>query len=656
VKVQDLARKLGKKPKDFIKFLTEVDIKVKSGNTRLDDATVKIIEELFEEKESPEESKPKEKQAEFVLTNSNLTVGELAKKIDTPLSELMRCFLEKGLMLNLNSQIDQETSIQIAEALGIKLSFDIPEAEKPGQMIRERMEKIEVEESKKAKGTGKKRPPIVTIMGHVDHGKTQLLDVIRNTRVVEKEAGGITQHIGAYQVQINDHTITFLDTPGHEAFTSLRARGAQVTDIAILVVAADEGVKPQTIEAIHHAKAAKLPIIVALNKIDKPEANVEQCKQQLSQEDLLAEDWGGKIVMVPVSAKENKGIDDLLETIVLEADILELKADKDRPAKAVVIEASLSKQKGPLATVLVKSGTLRVGDHFAAGPVFGKVRALFNDQGKPKSDALPGSPAEILGCAKVPLPGDILEVYPSEKEAREEAETNAEVRGSFSASSLRAVSLETLSQQIEEGDIRKLNIIVKGDVHGSVEAIMASVEQIPTKEVSIYILHSGTGPVTENDIMLAKASDAIVVSFNVALTKEAQETAETEGVSVRQYTIIYEIINDIKKAVEGLFKVEYEDVEVASVEVREIFSSSKVGKIAGCMVKSGNVVRNATAEVMRGDESVHKGKISSLKRFKEDVKEVASGYECGIVIEGFNNLNKGDIIICYKTVEKKRAL
>jgi translation initiation factor IF-2 len=496
------------------------------------------------------------------------------------------------------------------------------------------------------------RPPVITIMGHVDHGKTLLLDTIRQTNVVEGEAGGITQHIGAYQVEIHGRKLTFLDTPGHAAFTALRARGAQVTDIVILVVAADEGIRPQTIEAIDHARAAKVPILVAINKMDKPEANPEKVKQELSVHDLLAEDWGGTTVMLPISAKKREGIQELLEMIVLMADMQDLKASLTLPAKAVVIESHLSRQRGPVATVLIKSGTLRVGDHFVIDGDYGKVRAMHNDLGKDIAEATPGAPVEILGISSVPSPGSILEVMKEEKEAKKIAEQR---KIALNSNKQRAMSLESLSQHITEGDLKPLNLVVKADVNGSLEAIVASINELKTGNVHLQIIHYATGDVNENDVMLAIASQAIVICFNVGVNAEARRLADNEAVSIRHYRIIYEILDDINKSIKGLYTPEYEEVKTGVIEVRQLFKFSKVGVIAGSYVTEGKVQRNSIAVITRAGTDIYKGKIASLKRFKEDVKEVVQGFECGVVMDAFPNLQEKDIITVFTTQEKHNS-
>ncbi len=657
MKVQDLAKELGRSNKDFIKFLHEVDVKVKSSSTKLEDDVVQTVRELFKGvKKDDKKNAISDEVGTIVLNERSLTITQLASKLGVRLPDIMKCLLQMGLSLTLNSEIDAQTAKEIAERLEIDLDIEssIKPISKFSSSIRDQLDQMHEDDMERDPDAMTDRAPVITIMGHVDHGKTLLLDTIRMTNVVAKEAGGITQHIGAYQVEVKGRKLTFLDTPGHAAFTTLRARGAQVTDIAILVVAAEEGCKPQTIEAIHHAKAAGVPILVALNKVDKPEADIEMCKQQLAQHELVSEDWGGTTIFVPVSAKAKKGIDELLELILLLADTLELKANHHNPAKGVVIESRLSRKKGPVATVLIKSGSLRVGDNFVIGHIAGKARALLNDLGKPLTLVTPGMPVEIMGISEVPRPGDILEVMATERECRQLAEERLLEEKNLNASAGKAMSLESLSQQIEEGGVRKLNLIVKADVNGSLEAILASIAQIPSEDVAVTVLHSATGPVNENDIMLAKASSAIVVAFAVSVNPEAQKIADEEGIEIKRYKIIYDIVDDVKLVIEGLFKVEFEEYETARVEVRQLFRFSRVGVIAGCYVTSGTAVRNSKMKILRNKKEIFRGKMESLKRFKEDTKEVATGFECGIVADGFHEYEEGDIIVCFDIREKKR--
>lgn len=655
MKVQDLAKSLRQHPREFMKFLQEIDVRVKSPSAKLDPQTVSTIRELFEEKQAQEKMAEESQEARKIqLHFDTLSLSEFAQKLEVGVGDLMKVLLSKGLLLNLNSKIDFSTGVELAAELNIELSSDekAQEEEAPAT-IKEHLDKIEEDELEHNFDQLVTRPPIITIMGHVDHGKTLLLDTIRKANVVASEAGGITQHIGAYQVSHQDRKFTFLDTPGHAAFTALRARGAQVTDIAILVVAADEGLKPQSIEAIDHAKAAGIKIIVAMNKMDKPDANVDRVKQQLSEHELLSEDWGGDTIMVPVSAKTGEGIDELLDMIQLVADMLELKANPDGLAKGVVIESRLSKKLGPVGTVLVKTGILKVGSFFSVGAIYGKVRALINDRGESVKSAEPGMPVEIMGFDHVPQSGEIVAAHATEKEAkalvqeRELAQKKESERQSVSQ-----VSLESISKQIEEGDVRKLHLLVKADVQGSLEAIIKSIGEMESKDVEVVVIRSATGPITQNDVMLAKASNAIMIGFGVKCNAEATKAAEEQGVEVKLYKIIYEILDDVQKAVEGLFKVEYEEIELGRAEVREIFSFSKIGTIAGSYVTDGELRRNSQARVLRGKKEVFKGTLNSLKRFKEDVGKVKHGFECGIVIDGAT-FEQGDIVVGFEVVEKK---
>ena len=650
MKVQELSKVLGTNVKELIKFLNELDIKVKSGSTKLDPALVDEIKTLFKG-ETPE---PMEGEIiQVSLDAPSIILQDFAKLLNVNLGDLMRAVLLKGLALNLNSEIDASLAKSLAQDLNIQLKISEDDG-KEDQSVKEALNTLQTEDSGQDSSDLIERPAVITIMGHVDHGKTQLLDTIRNANIVEKEAGGITQHIGAYQVKVGEKFLTFLDTPGHEAFTALRARGAQVTDIVVIVVAADEGIKPQTVEAINHAKVASVPIIVAINKIDKPNANEEMVKQQLSQHDLLPEDWGGQTVTVPISAKENKNIDSLLEMLSLTAEMLELKANKNRNARAVVIESSLSRNRGPIATVLVKTGVLKVGDFFVIEKQFGKIRALINDSGKSVREATPGMPVEIMGISEVPSPGSFLEVESSEKKCKERAENSEEI--SKDATKLKAVSLETIAKLSGTAENKTLNMIVKSDVHGSLEAIIGAIKQIPTEDIALNVIHSSTGEITESDIILATASEAIVIGFNTGIRANAKKKADESKIQYKLYKIIYEIVEDLKKALKGLFTPEFEEVELGEAEVRELFKFSKVGVIAGSYVLQGKLMRNAQARVFRDGEELYSGKVESLKRFKDDVKEVAKGFECGIVLDSFNGLAVGDKINCFVVQEKNKTL
>ncbi|MCL5265241.1 MAG: translation initiation factor IF-2, partial [Chloroflexi bacterium] len=555
--------------------------------------------------------------------------------------------LNNGIMANINQTIDFETAAIVAQDLG----FETKEAE----IVEEVLAGVSAgAEDRLVEDAASlvPRPPVVTIMGHVDHGKTSLLDAIREANVTAREAGGITQHIGAYQVEIRGQKITFLDTPGHEAFTAMRARGAQATDVAILVVAADDGVMPQTQEAIDHARAAKVPIIVALNKIDKANANPDRVKQQLADAGLLIEDWGGNIVCVPVSAKKRQGIETLLEMILLVAEMAELKANPTGPARGVVIEAELDKTRGPVATMLVQRGTLQVGDNLVIGQVSGKVRAMFNDRGKGVKRAEPSTPAKILGLADVPQAGDTFEVVSDEKTARLIAASRAKQKQAEAATAQRAVTLDDLFAQIQAGQMKELNIILKTDVQGSIEPIRTSLERLSDENVKVSVIHQGTGNVTESDVLLGQASKAIIVGFNVRAEPGARKAAETGGVDVRHYDVIYNLVDDVKKALQGMLEPKYVEVIDGRAEVRQLFKIGKGEFIAGSAVTDGKITRGDFARIYRDDKIIHDGKVASLRRFKDDVKEVATGYECGISIEGFGEIQPGDIIEAYR---KERA-
>ena len=552
----------------------------------------------------------------------------------------------QGKIVTINQEVDYDTAEEIA------LEFNcICEHEEKVDVIAELLK-----EDDEAEDTQVTRPPVVCVMGHVDHGKTSLLDAIRETHVTAKESGGITQKIGAYTVSINDHLITFLDTPGHEAFTSMRMRGAQSTDIAILVVAADDGVMPQTIEAISHAKAAGVEIIVAVNKIDKPSANVERVKQELTEHGLIAEDWGGDTVFVPVSAHTKEGIDQLLEMIILTAEVLELKANPNRKARGVVIEAQLDKGRGPVATVLVQKGTLHVGDNIAVGAAYGKIRAMMDDQGTRVKTALPSTPVEILGLHDVPDAGEIFMATDSDKEARNIAEVYIEQgREKLLDDTKSKLTLDGLFSQIQAGNIKELNLIVKADVQGSVEAVKQSLLKLSNDEVAVRIIHGAVGAINESDVSLASASNAIIIGFNVRPDNTAKEIADREKVDVRLYRVIYNAIEDIESAMKGMLDPEYEEKVIGHAEVRQTFKASGVGMIAGSYVLDGKIERNCKVRISREGEQIFEGELASLKRFKDDVKEVAAGYECGLVFEGFNDIKVEDQVEAYIMVEVPRT-
>ena len=581
-----------------------------------------------------------------VITSETITVKELSEKIGKPAAEIIKKLFILGIMATINQEIDFDTCSLIASDYGIELEHNV--AKTFEEVLQESSD--EVDESTELV----ERPPVVTIMGHVDHGKTSLLDAIRNSSVTEGEAGGITQHIGAYTVTCNGRTITFIDTPGHEAFTSMRARGAQVTDIVILVVAADDGIMPQTVEAINHAKAANVPIIVAINKMDRETANPERVKQQLTEHGLVSEEWGGDTICVPVSAKTQMGLDSLLEMVLLEADVLELKANPNRLAKGTIIEAELDKGRGPIATVLVQNGTLKIGDTIVAGTAYGRVRAMVDDKGKRVTKAGPSQPVEVLGFSEVPAAGDILNVAEIDKLSRQVAEERRDKQKAEPLKNLSKVSLDDLFSQIAEGQIKDLNIIVKADVQGSVEAVKQALEKLSNDEVRVRCIHGGVGAITGSDIMFASASNAIIIGFNVRPDAAARAAAEKEKVDMRLYRIIYNAIEDIEKAMKGMFKPVYEENTLGRISVRNTFKVSGVGTIAGAYVQDGKVTRNAQIRVVRDGIVIHEGKIASLKRFKDDAKEVAAGYECGIGIENFNDIREGDTIEAFEMVEVKR--
>jgi translation initiation factor IF-2 len=605
------------------------------------------FEELSEEEQLQRLIEEEERQ-KTVYIPEVISVRELAERLGVEPNEVLKELITLGKLVAVNQVIDFETASKVVEKFG--------KVAKPEGTIEEPA--VE-EEEKEAEENLKPRPPIITVMGHVDHGKTTLLDYIRKTNVAQREAGGITQHIGASVVEVDTSegrkTLVFLDTPGHEAFTAMRARGAQVTDIAVLVVAADDGVMPQTVEAINHAKAAGVPIIVAINKIDKPEANPERVKQELSQYGLIPEDWGGDTIMVPVSARTGEGVDELLEMIALQAELMELKANPDKPAQGVVLEAKLDKKRGPVATLLVQSGTLKVGDAIVAGLYAGKVRAMFNDKGKQVKEAGPSMPVEVLGLEGVPLAGDKFMVVEDEKTAKRIAEKRQEIARETSLEKEKKISLEDIFSKLQSGEVKELRVILKADAQGSIEAIRKSLEELSTDEVRVNILHAGVGPITENDVMLASASGAIVIGFNVRPDSTARKFAEEEGVDVRTYRVIYDIIDEVKKALQGLLAPKEREEILGTAEVRATFKISKVGTVAGCYVKEGVIRRNANVRLIRDGVVIYDGKIASLKRFKDDVKEVSAGYECGLALENFQDIKVGDVIECYTIVKEAQS-
>ena len=576
----------------------------------------------------------------YVEIGESINVKEFASLIKREVNEVIKALFMLGVMVTINQDIDYDTAQLIGEEFGVEVGQKAPD-EDPTEVP-----EVEDDPAKRLP-----RPPVITVMGHVDHGKTSLLDAIRKTNVTAREAGGITQHIGAYKVNYQGKQIVFLDTPGHEAFTAMRARGAQVTDVAILVVAADDGVMPQTIEAINHAKAAKVPIIVAINKIDRPGANPDHVKQQLAEHELIPEDWGGDTIMVPVSAHQKTGISDLLEMILLVAEMQELKANPNLPAHGTIIEAQLDKGRGPVATVLVQRGTLHIGDTIIAGTAYGKVRAMINDRGEKVKKALPSTPVEVLGLNDVPQAGDILDST-DEKTARSVAEKRIAKKREEEIQVNSKVSLDDLFQRIQEGELKELNIVVKADVQGTIEALKASLQKIKNEEVKVVVVHAGVGSITESDVMLASAANALIIGFNVRPDANARKASETEKVDVRTYRVIYDALNDVEAAIKGMLAPKFKEVIQGRVEVRQLITISKL-LIAGCYVLEGKVTNSSKVRVVRDGIVVHEGEIESLRRFKDDVKEVAQGFECGIALDKFRDLKEGDIFEIYNMEEIK---
>jgi translation initiation factor IF-2 len=573
-----------------------------------------------------------------------ITVRDLAVVLSVSPIDVIKELMNNGVMATINQQLDFETAAVVAEDMGYAAHLPAPE-EKVVEEEEQRPLMVRLLADERP-GDLESRPPVVTLLGHVDHGKTSLLDVIRNTSVQEQEAGGITQHIGAYQIVYEDHKITFLDTPGHEAFTAMRARGAQGADIAILVIAADDGVMPQTREAIAHIRAAHVPMIIALNKIDVPSANPEVVKQQLAQENIMVEDWGGDVICVPVSAKLKIGIEDLIESIILVAEVQEFKANPNRSAIGVVIEGRMDRNRGATATILIQNGTLHQGDSFVAGQLYGHVKAMFDYRGQRVKSAPPSMPVQILGLSDVPKAGDRFEVVEDDKIARQIAEERID-RQARVAEEVPELSLEALFAQFQEGRTKELNIIFKADVQGSIEPVVRSIQDLETEDLKVNVIHSDTGNITESDIMLAVASRAIVIGFNVGADTAARRQAEAEGIEIRLYNIIYAIIDDVRKALQGMLEPEYRDVLTGQAQVRAVF---RIGgnKVAGCYVTTGNLQRGSKALVVRNDQQVHDGRIGSLKRFQEDVREVRMGFECGIGMENFSDFQEGDVIQAYR--------
>ena len=599
-------------------------------------------------KKNQKEEAPRNKQKIFQLTEitipESITVKDLAAELKKTTADVIKKLLGYGVMATINNEVDFDTAYLIAQEFGV-------EAKKKETVTEE---DILFDESEDKEEELEVRPPVVVVMGHVDHGKTSLLDAVKKTNVIEGEAGGITQHIGAYKVKVNDREITFLDTPGHEAFTAMRARGAQITDIAILVVAANDGVMPQTVEAINHAKSAGIPIIVAINKIDLPEANIDRVKQELMNYELVPEEWGGDTIFVPISARNNTNIDQLLEMVLLEADVLELKANPNKQAKGVVIEARLDKNKGPIATMLVQRGTLDFGDEIVVGSSIGRIRVMTDDKGKKVKKAGPSTPVEILGLTDVPEAGDIFYEVKDEKTAKHLIERRKRQAREKAINARSKVSLDDLFNQIEKENLKVLNLIVKADVQGSVEAVKQSLEKISNEEVTVKVIHSAAGAVTESDVMLAKVSNAIIIAFNVRPVPTAKDMAEKDEVEIKQYSIIYQAIEDVESAMKGMLAPKYTEKVIGNAEIRQTFRVSNVGTIGGAYVLDGKLERHAGVRVLRDNVVIHEGKLASLKRFKDDAKEVTKGFECGVQIENYNDIKEGDIIEAFIMEEIKK--
>ena len=682
LRVHELAKELGLPSKELLERLKALKIEAKSHMSTLEEEAASRIRESFKKAapsakapvqetplkearkpakagEVPKKAEGVEKPAVTTLEPSAavvpkslqvqfpITVKDLSVKLGTKPSELIKGLISRGIFATINQSLEEKVAAELAVQYGFEL--------KPLPTLEESLlAQYEVSDEK----TLKPRAPVVTLMGHVDHGKTSLLDAIRQTDVAGGEAGGITQHIGAHEVAVEKGHVIFLDTPGHKAFTAMRARGANVTDIVVLVVASDDGVMPQTEEAIDHARAAGVQIVVALNKCDLPNANLDRVKKQLVERGLVPEDWGGKTIMVPVSAKTKQGLPQLLEMLLLEAELLELKADPSKPAKGVVIESKVSKGRGPVATVLIQDGTLRLGEMAVCGTIYGKTRAMIDDRGHAVKEAGPSKAIEILGLNAVPQAGDSLFVVGDEKRAKEITLSRQEAQRATGRSMVRHMTLEEFHSRIQENQLKELRLIVKADVQGSLGALRDEITKLPVKDVQIHLLHTGTGDINESDIMLAAASDAVVIGFHVGQLSEAEALAKEEGVEVKVYTIIYEAVSEIRLAVEGLLEPTTRELFLGRAEVKQVFKITKVGNVAGCLAVKGKLVRagNPTARIVRNKEMVFEGKLSALKRFKDDVKEVAEGQECGIFIEGFKDFQVGDWIELYQIEKVARKL
>jgi translation initiation factor IF-2 len=624
----------------------EIQASIRETLAKMGDSTKK--RKHRKEKETGEEVDSSEENV--IQTTEFASVAELGNLMEVEPSELIKACLSLGLMVSINQRLDRDTITMVADEFG----FDVKFLSAFGEDVIEDLDETGEEQADPA--LLRTRAPVVTIMGHVDHGKTSLLDYIRESNIIAGESGGITQHIGAYEVEFKGRMITFLDTPGHEAFTAMRARGAQITDIVVLVVAADDSVMPQTIEAINHAKAAGVPILVAINKIDRPQANPDMIRKQLSEHNVLVEQWGGKSQSAEISAKTGQGVEHLLELILIESDMLELKANPDAKARAVIVEAKLDKGKGVVSTMLIQKGTLRIGDPFIAGQYHGKVRAMFDERNRPLKQAPPSTPVQVLGVTGMPQAGDQLVVFDSESEAREIALKRQQLRREQSYRQVRRLTLDQISKQIAEGKVKELMVIIKADVDGSLEALSDSLMEMKHESVGVRIIHKGVGGITESDVLLAEASQAVILGFQVEPSSKARELAQKEDVDIRLYTIIYDVVNDVKLALEGMLEPEKREEVIGTLEIRNIFKASKVGAIAGCYVTSGKVARNSIVRVKRNGKMLQTAKVSSLKRFKDDAREVAAGFECGLTLDNFEGLEVGDILEAYQVVERARTL
>lgn len=683
IRIYELAKELDLKSKFVVEFLNDLGADVSNHMSSIDEDIANMLREHFapEEEETlvREETKvvkkkrrpfkeeedrddalklrakkkrgakrgriqePPAQKPKRIILGDSVAVNELAQKIGVPGTEVVKQLMKIGVMASLTQSVDYDTAALVAERFGV-------ETEPERDLAEEVFAPVEQDPARLAP-----RPPVVTIMGHVDHGKTTLLDYIRKTKVTAQEAGGITQHIGAYQIEYNGKLITFLDTPGHEAFTAIRARGARVTDIAVLVVAANDGVMPQTVEAINHAKAAGVPIIVAINKMDLPAANPDRVKQELTEHGLVVEEWGGDTIAVPISALRGDGVEELLEMILLVAEMEDVKADPDCPARGTVIDAKLDRGRGPVATVLISQGTLRVGDSFVVGNYCGRVRALIDDRGQQIKEAKPSTPVEVLGISDVPQAGDSFVVVTDEQTARQVAEIQQEKQRERELSKTSRVTLDDLYRRIQEGAVKELNLIIKADVQGSAEAVRSSLEKLSTEEVRVNVIHQAVGAISESDVLLASASNAVIIGFNVRPEPNARKAAERDGVDIRTYRVIYNLLDDVKAAMEGLLEPEFKEEIVGRAEVRQTFKVPG-GVVAGCYVLDGKITRAAQVRVLRDNVIVHEGKIASLRRFKDDVREVTHGYECGIGVERFNDIKEGDVLEAFQMVKVERSL